>query len=132
MIYISDNWRHLICLPYNIKNLHKMAKNLNIHRCWFHNGKNNQHYDIPKKRIEEIHGKTLVASPKTLLKLMKGKILKKKDISYKIFWSEEDNEYVAQCEQFPGLTVLYEDPAKALKEVIELVDNWLEEIKNEL
>lgn len=48
--YITDGSRHLICLPYSIENLHKMAEELNIKRCWFHT----DHYDIPKKRIDKI------------------------------------------------------------------------------
>lgn len=48
--YICDNSRHLVCLPYSIDNLHKMADDLNIKRIWFHKN----HYDIPKKRIDEI------------------------------------------------------------------------------
>jgi len=36
MIYLTDRKRHLICIPYSIENLHKMAKELNIKRCWFH------------------------------------------------------------------------------------------------
>ena len=30
MKYLCDNKRHLICEPYSIENLHKMAKELNI------------------------------------------------------------------------------------------------------
>lgn len=51
--YIADNERHLICLPYSIENLHRMASELNIKRCWFHGGRHS-HYDIPKKREYEI------------------------------------------------------------------------------
>jgi len=50
MKYFCDNNRHLVCKPYSIKNLHKMADELRIKKCWFHKN----HYDIPKKRIEEI------------------------------------------------------------------------------
>jgi hypothetical protein len=53
MIYYCDNKRHLVCKPYSIVNLHKMAEDLKIKKCWFHN----THYDIPKKRIQEIQKK---------------------------------------------------------------------------
>lgn len=48
MEFYCDNKRHLICKPYSIENLHLMAKQLNIKRCWFHKN----HYDIPKKKIK--------------------------------------------------------------------------------
>jgi len=67
MEYITDGKRHLICVPYSIENLHIMAKNLNIKRCWFHR----DHYDIPKKRIFEIEKKCTVLPSKELVKLMR-------------------------------------------------------------
>ena len=58
MKYYCDDKRHLVCKPYSIENLHLMAEDLGINRCWFHKN----HYDIPKRRIEEITAKcTLVA-----------------------------------------------------------------------
>ncbi len=62
MIYLCDNKRHLICSPYSISNLHKMAKKLNIKKCWFHKN----HYDIPKKRIIEIQDKCIVINKQTI------------------------------------------------------------------
>lgn len=62
--------RHLICEPYSIENLHKMADDLNIKRCWFHKTKYS-HYDIPKRRIKEIQAKTTVIPAVTLLKKIK-------------------------------------------------------------
>lgn len=56
MVFYCDKKRHLVCKPYNLVNLHKMAKILNIHICWFHKN----HYDIPKRRIEEITLKCVV------------------------------------------------------------------------
>lgn len=70
MQYITDGYRHLICLPYSTENLHVMAKNLNIKRCWFHR----DHYDIPKKRIAEIEAHCTIVDSKTLLKIIRGKI----------------------------------------------------------
>lgn len=62
MEYLCDTYRHLICVPYSVENLHKMAKDLNIKRCWFHK----DHYDIPKRRIEEITNKCKVVSSKEI------------------------------------------------------------------
>jgi len=66
MEYICDTKRHLICVPYSIENLHKMAEELNIKRCWFHKN----HYDIPKKRIEEITMKCRVVSSKEIVEII--------------------------------------------------------------
>jgi hypothetical protein len=71
MIYYCDNQRHLICLPYSIENLHIMAKDLNIERCWFHK----THYDIPKLRIGEIKNKCIIISSKEIVKLINNVIL---------------------------------------------------------
>lgn len=65
--YISDDKRHLICIPYSIENLHKMAEDLGIKRCWFHK----DHYDIPKRRIDEIREKTEWFSSKQIVKVIK-------------------------------------------------------------
>lgn len=71
MIYFCDDKRHLICFPYSEENLHKMAADLNIKRCWFHRGKF-LHYDIPKKRVEEIvnHSSVLKIKTKYLMKII--------------------------------------------------------------
>ena len=66
--YICDNARHLVCLPYSIENLHAMASALGIKRCWFHKN----HYDIPKKRIQEITAKCRLVDSMTVLKIIKG------------------------------------------------------------
>ena len=71
MKYFCDNSRHLICVPYSVENLHKMAQDLNIKRCWFDSGKY-PHYDIPKRRIKEIQDKCEIISSKELfLKISK-------------------------------------------------------------
>jgi len=69
--YYCDNNRHLVCIPYSIENLHIMAKDLNIKKCWFHNKVNKWHYDIPKTRIEEIQAKCIIVSSKEILKIIK-------------------------------------------------------------
>lgn len=67
MEYLCDKSRHLICKPYSIENLHKMAEELNIKKCWFHK----DHYDIPKKRIDEITNKCKVISSKEIVNIIK-------------------------------------------------------------
>lgn len=63
--YLCDNARHLICLPYSIENLHQMAKELGIKKCWFHKN----HYDIPKSRIVEITAKCEVVSSRQIVEI---------------------------------------------------------------
>ena len=73
MKYYCDNKRHLICVPYSVENLHKMAEELGIKKCWYHvKGKlRHPHYDIPKKRIVEIHSKCEVITQRELLSIIK-------------------------------------------------------------
>ena len=68
MIYYCDSQRHLVCIPYSIENLHKMAEDLNIKRCWFHKN----HYDIPKRRIKEITDKCIIVDSKEILTIIKS------------------------------------------------------------
>jgi FMN phosphatase YigB (HAD superfamily) len=68
LTYYTDGKRHLICKPYSIENLHLMAEELGIKRCWFHKN----HYDIPKRRIEEIESKCIKVSSRELLGIMRG------------------------------------------------------------
>ena len=68
MIYLCDRMRHLICVPYSVDNLHRMAEHLNIKRCWF----DRDHYDIPKCRIEEIQAKCEIVLPKVIAQIVRG------------------------------------------------------------
>ena len=59
--YFCDNARHLVCVPYSVENLHRMARDLGIARAWFDANPAHPHYDIPKRRIAEVTGRcTLV------------------------------------------------------------------------
>lgn len=71
LVFYCDDYRHLVCTPYTVENLHKMAETLEIKRCWFHNG-SYAHYDIPKRRIAEIQAKCKVVSGRDILKIVKG------------------------------------------------------------
>jgi FMN phosphatase YigB (HAD superfamily) len=70
LIYVTDNNRHLICLPYTIPNMHIMAQELGIKRCWFHR----THYDIPKRRTEEIGRQCLLVSSREIVTLIGRKL----------------------------------------------------------
>ena len=67
--FYCDDARHLVCIPYSIENLHRMAKELDIKKCWFHK----HHYDIPKLRIAEIKSKCHVVSSFEILRIVKSK-----------------------------------------------------------
>lgn len=47
-----------------------MAEDLNINSCWFHDC-NHPHYDIPKRRLNEIESKCTIISSKKLLSKIK-------------------------------------------------------------
>jgi FMN phosphatase YigB (HAD superfamily) len=68
MKYVTDKKRHLVCVPYSIENLHKMAEDLGINRCWFHK----DHYDIPKRRIQEIESLCEIVSSKEIVRIING------------------------------------------------------------
>lgn len=71
-MYFTDGKRHLVCIPYSIENLHIMAADLGISRHWFHNTKNLAHYDIPKRRLDEITSKCTLVSSKDIVKIIRG------------------------------------------------------------
>ena len=66
--YICDTSRHLVCIPYSIENLHQMAIELNINKCWFHKN----HYDIPLRRKSEIESKCKIVSSKDIVNIIRG------------------------------------------------------------
>ena len=73
LTYYCDNARHLICAPYTVANLHVMAADLGIKRCWFDGNPDHPHYDIPKRRIDEIKARCTVISSRELLKVIRGR-----------------------------------------------------------
>lgn len=68
MIFLCDAQRHLICDPYSIENLHRMAAKLGIAACWFHI----DHYDIPKKRYDEISKRCIIVRPRQICRIARG------------------------------------------------------------
>lgn len=69
LTYVCDIKRHLVCWPYSLPNLHRMARQLHIERCWFHK----THYDIPVRRTDILLTSALVTS-KTVVKVIRGSI----------------------------------------------------------
>lgn len=70
MIYICDDARHLVCVPYSVKNLHKAAADLGIKRCWYHAKAKRKHYDIPKRRIGEIMAQCVVVTTEEIIEII--------------------------------------------------------------
>lgn len=68
MKYYCDNHRHLVCMPYSIRNLHTMALKLGLKPSWFHKN----HYDIPKRRMEEIKSMCIQVSSKDIVRIING------------------------------------------------------------
>jgi len=63
--YICDDKRHLVCLPYSIPNLRRMAMELKISQVWFHR----DHYDIPLKRVQEIMAKCRIVRTREIVQI---------------------------------------------------------------
>lgn len=70
--YFCDNARHVVCVPYSITNLHLMAIDLGIKRCWFHSNATYAHYDMPKQRIAEITAKCTLVRSQDILAIAKS------------------------------------------------------------
>ncbi len=45
--------------------------------------------------------------------------------TYRVFWSTEDQEYVAECNDVPGLSGLAETPEAAVRELQVALRGWL-------
>jgi predicted HicB family RNase H-like nuclease len=49
--------------------------------------------------------------------------------TYRVFWSEEDEEFVGLCSEFPGLSWLDEDHQKALSGILALVQDCINDLE---
>ena len=49
--------------------------------------------------------------------------MKKDKYTYRVTWSEDDNEYAGLCAEFPSLSWLANTPEKALKGIRKVVDD---------
>ncbi|HSL58631.1 MAG TPA: toxin-antitoxin system HicB family antitoxin [Acidimicrobiales bacterium] len=50
--------------------------------------------------------------------------------AYRVVWSVEDGEYVATVAEFPSLSWLHEDQAEALRGLVELVADVVEDLES--
>jgi predicted HicB family RNase H-like nuclease len=57
--------------------------------------------------------------------MVNKELVKNKLYTYRVTWSEEDNEYVGLCAEFPGLSWLADTQEKALKGINQLVADVL-------
>lgn len=75
MRFYCDEGRHLVCMPYSVDALHEMAAELGIHRRWFHRSKHGlHHYDIPRRRVQEIKERCTVVSSEKVVDICRGRI----------------------------------------------------------
>jgi predicted HicB family RNase H-like nuclease len=51
--------------------------------------------------------------------------------TYRVTWSEDDNEYVGLCAEFPGLSWLAKKPEVALKGIRKLVEDVVRDMHKE-
>lgn len=54
-----------------------------------------------------------------------------KDYTYRVFWSDEDDAYIATAAEFPGLSSIEDTPAEALCGMVDLVDFTLSDLVSE-
>ena len=57
--------------------------------------------------------------------------LKNDRYTYRVTWSEDDNEYVGLCAEFPSLSWLSKTPGVALKGIRKLVEDVVKEMQDE-
>lgn len=73
--YFIDKSRHITCLPFSVENLHAMAEDLGIKRCWFHSGAY-PHYDAPRKMFDDLRERCEVITPRETLAIIQGRKVK--------------------------------------------------------
>lgn len=56
--------------------------------------------------------------------------LKNDRYTYRVTWSEDDNEYVGLCAEFPSLSWLADTPETALRGIRKTVANVVRDMKN--
>jgi len=57
------------------------------------------------------------------------KKIKNDHYTYRVTWSEEDDEYVGLCAEFPSMSWLATSPELALKKIREIVAELVEDMK---
>lgn len=68
LIYITDGVGNVICLPYSVENLHKMADDLGIAKRWYRNG----HYNVPKEIADGLEEKCDKVTTTTLFRTVRN------------------------------------------------------------
>lgn len=56
--------------------------------------------------------------------------LKNDRYTYRVTWSEDDQEYVGLCAEFPSLSWLAKEPESALKGIREIVKDVINDMNN--
>jgi predicted HicB family RNase H-like nuclease len=56
--------------------------------------------------------------------------MKKDKYTYRVTWSEDDNEYAGLCAEFPSLSWLAKTPEKALSGIRKVVDDVVRDMHN--
>lgn len=51
-----------------------------------------------------------------------------KHYTYRVTWSEDDQEHVALCAEFPSLSYLDDEPAKALRGLVNIVGEIIKDM----
>jgi len=57
--------------------------------------------------------------------------LKNDRYTYRVTWSEDDNEYVGLCAEFPSLSWLAKKPEVALRGIRKLVEDVVKDMRNQ-
>ena len=57
--------------------------------------------------------------------------LKANRYTYRVTWSDDDNEYLGLCTEFPSLSWLAKDPQAALRGIRKLVQEVIEDMSKE-
>jgi predicted RNase H-like HicB family nuclease len=60
---------------------------------------------------------------------MENVLVSPEKYTYRVFWSEEDQEFVGACAEFPSLSWLAESQAEALSGIGALVADTLEDLQ---
>lgn len=73
LTYYCDRYRHLVCEPFSIENLHIMADDLKIGRHFFEYSNHGRlpHYDIPANRIPEIMSKCVIVPKNQIVMIIR-------------------------------------------------------------
>lgn len=51
--------------------------------------------------------------------------------TYRVTWSDDDNEYIGLCAEFPSLSWLAKDPQAALRGIRKVVQSVIEDMRKE-